>query len=354
MYIAHPLLNYISNHQCPLLPSLLRLHSHHHTKVVCFSYQARSHLRGSKSKKKNIYPSIDSDHELASPFHSKSQGDIFTTTILGYRCTFIQSAAHVHRFATAPRSLLDVTGAYKLIASGVIGEEAFIGPTRTLTRLVLAPARLDSLDDRLWDLAQEMISQDKLNLSTKQWTTVTPTGWLDDVIFALDLAALMGPTSPGLLQPVAGHFRVLDSDLSLLGLLTGGRARTRAKDSLIQLLRQHVRHHLCLAARRVSDPQSSISAEAELPELLLRSELEAPCNGEVDECLRAYHEGTSTEAMLELIECKVNYVALFIYGYVGYSIFPSPSSLFLSLSLPKHNKRDTVTFASLFTGRIAP
>ncbi|KAG0147729.1 hypothetical protein CROQUDRAFT_42414 [Cronartium quercuum f. sp. fusiforme G11] len=241
-------------------------------------------------------------------------GDAFTTTILGYRCTFIQSAPHVHRFATAPRTVLDVTSAYKLIASGVIGEEAFIGPTPKLTRLVLAPARIDGLDDRLWDLAKDMMGGRLDTTHAQEWTALSPTGWLDHVVFALDLAALLGPSPPELLPTVASLFRVLDADLSLLGLFTAARARARAKDKLIGLLRSHVRGHLELAARRAGSCEG-IMPDPELPEVLLRAELETEV-GAPDELLWAYHTGTATTDMLETLERKVNFIALFIYGFV--------------------------------------
>lgn len=243
-------------------------------------------------------------------------GHVFTTTILGYRCSFIQSAAHVHRFATSPRTILDVTSAYKLIASGVIGEEAFIGPTRTLTRLVFASARLDALDCRFWALAEEMITN-RLNSDSEydpEWTTLSPTGWLDNVVFALDLEALMGPVSPSLLPHVASLFRVLDGDLSLFGLVAGGHSRAQAKDQLLNLLRDHVHGHLKLAARRKGS--NDYLPDPELPEELLRSELELECGKASDKLLCAYHTGSATPEMLDIIDRKVNYIAIFIYGYV--------------------------------------
>ncbi|EGF98573.1 cytochrome P450 monooxygenase [Melampsora larici-populina 98AG31] len=243
-------------------------------------------------------------------------GNVFTTTILGYRCSFIQSAPHVHRFATSPRTILDVTSAYKLIASGVIGEEAFIGPTRTLTRLVFAPARLDALDCRFWALAEEMIAG-RLDPESKcdpEWNTLSPTGWLDNVVFALDLAALMGPVSPEVLPHVASLFRVLDGDLSLFGLLAAGRSRAQAKEQLLNLLRDHVRGHIKIAARRIGS--NDHLPDPELPEELLRSELVLECGKQCDEVLRAYYSGSATPAMMDIIERKVNYIAIFIYGYV--------------------------------------
>ncbi|KAH9808974.1 cytochrome P450 monooxygenase [Melampsora americana] len=222
-------------------------------------------------------------------------GHVFTTTILGYRCSFIQSAAHVHRFATSSRTILDVTSAYKLIASGVIGEEAFIGPTRTLTRLVFAPDRLDALDCRFWTLAEEMIIN-RLDCDSEphsEWTTLSPTGWVDDVVFALDLAALMGPVAPELLPQVA----------SFSGQGSAPHSSSRS-----------CRGHLKLAARRVGS--NDCLPDPELPEELLRSELEAECGTASDEVLCAYHTGIATPAMMEIIERKVNYIAIFIYGYV--------------------------------------
>ncbi|WAQ88888.1 hypothetical protein PtA15_10A309 [Puccinia triticina] len=265
----------------------------------------------------------------------QSQGDVFTTTILGYNCTFIQSNDYIQSFTTATRKVLDVTAAYKLIAAPLIGEEAFFGQTKYMHQVVLSRSRTEQLHQRLWELAEELLeikwaqcvsSGDQSAVGN--WRKIDLGQMLDYVIFGLDVFFLIGEQMVNVnLDRISHLFRVMDSDLSLLGILLpmirGGRCpRKEAKNELLGFLKRDVQRrierrvqHAVHAAFGPSDcaeiwPDGPVEDSQELPEILLRSELK-----ELDEAiLLDYHRGESSA--IKAIDEKVEFIALFIYGFV--------------------------------------
>ncbi|POW01965.1 hypothetical protein PSTT_12118 [Puccinia striiformis] len=242
-------------------------------------------------------------------YHPKNlQGNVFTTTILD-----IISNEYIHSFATATRKVLDVTAAYKLIAAPLIGEEAFFGQTKYMNQVILSKSRTEQLHERLWDG------------KNRPWTNV------DYVIFGLDVFFLIGEQMVNVnLDRISHLFRVMDSDLSLVGILLpmikGGRCpRKEAKNELLGFLKRdvqrriesHVEHAVRAAfGSSQSDcsepwpPSPEEDSPQELPEILLRSELK-----ELDESiLLDYDRGE--QSAIKTINEKVEFIAIFIYGFV--------------------------------------
>ncbi|POW22434.1 hypothetical protein PSHT_01361 [Puccinia striiformis] len=270
--------------------------------------------------------------------HHRSQGNVFTTTILGYNCTFIQSNEYIHSFATATRKVLDVTAAYKLIAAPLIGEEAFFGQTKYMNQVILSKSRTEQLHERLWELtdrlleikwAQSLSSGDQAEI--RKWQRIDLGQMLDYVIFGLDVFFLIGEQMVNVnLDRISHLFRVMDSDLSLVGILLpmikGGRCpRKEAKNELLGFLKRDVQRriesHVEHAVRAdfgssQSDcsepwpPSPEEDSPQELPEILLRSELK-----ELDESiLLDYDRGE--QSAIKTINEKVEFIAIFIYGFV--------------------------------------
>ncbi|PLW50894.1 hypothetical protein PCASD_01203 [Puccinia coronata f. sp. avenae] len=270
--------------------------------------------------------------------HHQSKGNVFTTTILGYNCTFIQSNEYIQSFATATRNVLDMTGAYKLIAAPLIGEEAFFGQTKYMHQVVLSKPRIENLRERLWGLTDQLLEikwnqclADDQSVEVTNWRKIDLGQTLDYVIFGLDVFFLIGEQMVNKnLDQISHLFRVMDSDLSLLGILlpmiNGGRCpRKEAKNKLLRILKQdvqrridrYVRHAIheafgsgdCDCAGSWCDSLDGES-QRELPELLLRSELRE-LDGSI---LLDYDRGD--DAAIKIINEKVEFVSIFIYGFV--------------------------------------
>ncbi|PLW27892.1 hypothetical protein PCASD_22237 [Puccinia coronata f. sp. avenae] len=272
--------------------------------------------------------------------HHRLKGDVFTTTILGYDCTFIQSNEYIHSFATATRNVLDMTGAYKLIAAPLIGEEAFFGQTKYMHQVVLSKPRIEKLRERLWELTDQLLEMkwnqslmtNKKSVEVVSWQTIDLGQMLDYVIFGLDVLFLIGDQMvKEKLDRISHLFRVMDSDLSLVGILlpmiNGGRCpRKEAKNELLEILKQDVEsridRHVRLAKLEAFGSGdfddcaegccSSLGGESqqELPEILLRSELKE-LDGSI---LLDYDRGD--DAAIKIINDKIEFVAIFIYGFV--------------------------------------
>ncbi|KAF9527124.1 cytochrome P450 [Crepidotus variabilis] len=156
--------------------------------------------------------------EWMAKMHEK-MGDVFTTTILGQYVTFVKGHKNVMRWAGATNKELDIGEAYKKLAGNLIGRDVFeIGASRTMYEAI-APSRLDSIQPALYAFTCKFVSS-KLPSST-EWsspTDITPLlveGTLQLAAWALcgrHLAETHG-------AELAENFRVLENDLSVLGLL---------------------------------------------------------------------------------------------------------------------------------------
>lgn len=277
---------------------------------------------------------------MRSPPLITDQGDVFTTTILGYNCTFIQSNEYIRSFTTATRKVLDVTAAYKLIAAPLIGEEAFFGQTKYMHQVVLSKSRIDQLHRCLWELTEELLEKKWAQSIPSHhlegtWHKVDLAQLLDYVIFGLDVFVLIGKHMADVhLDRVSHLFRVMDSDLSLGGILLpilkGDRYYRRdAKNELLEFLKRDVETRVEQLVERAVRANSSLSPDLlsmiddidpadtlhdhslpELPEILLHSEL-----GELDDSvLLNYHR--REPSALATINKKIEFIATFIYGFV--------------------------------------
>ncbi|KAA1099635.1 hypothetical protein PGT21_015738 [Puccinia graminis f. sp. tritici] len=204
-------------------------------------------------------------------------------------------------------------------------------------QVVLSKSRTELLHQRLWELAEELLeikwaqcfsSGDQTEV--RNWQKIDLGQMLDYVIFGLDVFFLIGEEMVNVnLDRISHLFRVMDSDLSLLGILLpmirGGRCpRKEAKNELLGFLKRDVQRrierHVQHAVNSAFGSSQSDCAETwpdgpeedsqELPDILLRSELK-----ELDEAiLFDYHRGESSA--IKLINEKVEFIAIFIYGFV--------------------------------------
>jgi hypothetical protein len=236
-----------------------------------------------------------------------------------------------------------MTGAYKLIAAPLIGEEAFFGQTKYMHQVVLSKPRIENLRERLWELTDQLLEikwnqclADDQSVEFTNWRKIDLGQTLDYVIFGLDVFFLIGEQMVNKnLDQISHLFRVMDSDLSLVGILlpmiNGGRCpRKEAKNELLRILKQdvqrridrYVRHAIheafgsgdCDCAGSCCDSLDGES-QRELPELLLRSELRE-LDGSI---LLDYDRGD--DAAIKIINEKVEFVSIFIYGLV---LLPPP------------------------------
>ncbi|KAI8451558.1 cytochrome P450 [Phakopsora pachyrhizi] len=276
-------------------------------------------------------------------------GDVFTTKILGFNCTFIQSSRYVHSFTTATRKVLDVTAAYKLVAAPLIGEEAFFGQTKYMNHVVLSKNRLDNLDEGLEQLADHLMeahwskieSEQQIipGISSEQWIKADIGKMLEYIIFGLDVFVLIGKNiADTQLEKISGLFNILDSDLSLVGLLKPmlkrhGCPRKRAKDELLKILEEDVLKRIEKVSQKIINPisildtseQKSRKASAdkeqknlfnhitdnlELPDILLAHEFKDINRSTFSDYFLGVNEA------VQLINSKAKFIAVFIYGFV--------------------------------------
>lgn len=254
---------------------------------------------------------------------------MFTTTILGYSCTFLQSQRHLTTFATSNRRVLDVTRAYKLVAAPLIGEEAFIGQTRYLYQ-ALGHNRIERLAPNLWKFASEQYDEALARQGVRRDGSTSSTRIdlgevLHEVVFGMDAFVLCGKDLAQRHGRRLGTvFRAMDVDLSLLGLVMASvsRARMRAKRELFELVRGDVRRRLQTFVESSSMANGSAYAEEgssheerprekgdeEFAEYLLRKELED--GGEGGLLAAAQGDAEAQKAL----DAKAREVALVIYG----------------------------------------
>lgn len=231
-----------------------------------------------------------------------------------------------------------MTGAYKLIAAPLIGEEAFFGQTKYMHQVVLSKSRIEKLHERLWELTGQLLEvkwnqclQSDNHADAGNWQQIDLGQMLDYVIFGLDVFFLIGEDMVDTsLDRISHLFRVMDSDLSLVGILLpmihGGRCpRKEAKNELLRILKQdaqrrierRVRHalHKAFGSGHFDGAETypgclDEDSQEELPEILLRAELK-----NLDESILLDYDRGEASAINTINE-KVEFVALFIYGLV--------------------------------------